>query len=199
MECPVRASLSCPSARPAAIVRQPQRTRDWQVAAFHDAVDAFMAAPKTVTGIPKWSDARNPPDQEAFWLLSVCGNTSQHRLAVRASPQTAWRGFAVLVIFSWQGSDYAVTRLMADTDAHSHINRHGRPEGAPFEVFGHRIYTWADNRSAFRLGDRQLPFARPVGRPQADLHNAIRHVAGLAKISLADVALLNYPERIGLL
>lgn len=167
--------------------------------AFRDAVDTFLCTPKEATGNASWHDARLPPDQETFWNLIVGHQVSAHRLSIRASPHTPWHGFAVLVLFQWQGRDHAIMRLNVDTDDHPHINRGKRPMGIPMQVRGNRIYMWADNRLAFRPGDGRLPFARPLERRQVGFDNAIRHIAGLAQISLASVTLPDYPSRSGLL
>jgi len=162
---------------------------------FRDAVDAFMAAPKMVTGVALWAPSRNVPDQAAFWPLLVDGSPSAHQLKIEARLGTPWRGFCILLLFAWMGAHPVVMRLNVDADEHTHTNWPPRPPGVPPEVQGNRIYLWSDNRHKFRPSDIGLPYARQLERRHAALHNALRHFASEARIDLADADLPDYPKR----
>jgi len=104
--------------------------------AFRDAVDLFLATPKSAAGELNWRPSRDRTGVSAFWLIAMPTNTTDHRLHVVAYPTKPYTAFTVMVEFRWQERAFPVIRLNIDSEVHSHINHPPRPAGIEPRVLG---------------------------------------------------------------
>jgi hypothetical protein len=164
------------------------------VTPFQAAVDRFMLAEKRVVGEFEWGDSAYMDEVAGYWLLQAGGETGPHRLQVVARPFTAWKGYAVMVMYDWMGRLYPVARINADTAGHEHLNHPPWPPGISPSVRGNRVYRWQDNRLYFAPSMIGLPYARQMPERALTLHSAIRLLAAEHAIVLADTPLPDYPS-----
>jgi hypothetical protein len=168
--------------------------------AFRDAVDLFLATPKSATGEPTWRPSRDRTGISTFWLIVTATGTTEHGLHVVAYLTKPYAAFTVMVEFRWQEREFPVIRLNIDSEVHSHINHPARPAGIEPRVLGNRLYSWAVNRNRFRPFEMVgLPYCLAERTRCLSMPSAIRKVAAEAAIDFANVDVPDYPPRLNLI